>query len=262
MSGGWAGVAAVAAVMVVHVDVPISPSAEAVPLVSTAFGDSASEVRADFNGDGFSDLVIGLDWSVRIAYGSSVGLTARTQLVPDTKIGGPVTDGLESRGAAHEVGDFNGDGFSDLAIGIFQHDVGRVNQAGAVYVFSGSPEGLDPSHRQVWTQATPGIAGEPEDIDYFGAALAAGDFDGSGHDDLAIGVQYESVNGVSEAGSVQVIPGSSSGLTAIGSQVLTQASPGVPGRLGGNVFGSALAAGDFRGSGYDDLVVGVPAEWP
>ena len=57
----WVGVAAVAAVVLVHGDEPMAPSTDVVPLALTAFGDSASEVRADFNGDGFSDLVIGLD---------------------------------------------------------------------------------------------------------------------------------------------------------------------------------------------------------
>jgi len=57
-----------------------------------------------------------------------------------------------------------------------------------------------------------------EQGDLFGAALASGDFNGNGYDDLAIGVPYEDVDSATDAGTVTVLYGSSSGLRAGGSQ--------------------------------------------
>ena len=69
---------------------------------------------------------------------------------------------------------------------------------------------------------------------------------------------YEKVSGHEDAGAVHVLPGSPDGLTAVGSQWWTAASSGVPGSLRETGFGTALGAGDFRASGFDDLVIGVP----
>jgi hypothetical protein len=159
------------------------------------------------------------------------------------------------------AGDFNGDGFCDLAVGVFQAEVKGAEIAGAVYVLYGSSSGLGIWWEQRWTQATPGIAGRPETPDYFGAALVAGDFDDSGEDDLAVGVPNEGVRGRESAGAVHIIPGSPGGLTAAGSQYWTEGSPGVPGRRGtANSFGQALASGHFDGTRYAGLAVGMPGQ--
>ena len=66
---------------------------------------------------------------------------------------------------------------------------------------------------------------------------------------------------VADAGAVNVLYGSAGGLTAAGRPAL---APGQPRRHrraeAGDLFGSALAAGDFDGDGFDDLAVGVPDE--
>jgi hypothetical protein len=72
--------------------------------------------------------------------------------------------------------------------------------------------------------------------------LAAGDFDGDGFDDLAIGVPEEDVGGASDAGAVNVLFGSAAGLTAAGSQIWHQDSAGVPGAAENfDRFGNVLA---------------------
>jgi hypothetical protein len=118
----------------------------------------------------------------------------------------------------------------------------------------------------MWTQNSPGIAGTAEQGDLFGTALAAGRFAGRTTDDLAIGVGGEAI-GSSEAyaGAVNVIYGSSRGLTAVGNQLWSQATADIPGTPEGlERFGYALAGGDFGldydGHGYADLAIGVPQE--
>jgi hypothetical protein len=156
--------------------------------------------------------------------------------------------------------DFDNDGFADLAVGVSAEDVGAIGDAGAVNVLYGAAGGLTGAGSQLFTQASPEVAGIAEDGDSFGYALAAGDLDGDGFVDLAIGVPGEdtAINGV---GAVNVLYGGVDGLGGAGSQLFTQASPGMVGTAeDGDQFGQALAVGDFDGDGVADLAVGVPGE--
>ena len=171
--------------------------------------------------------------------------------------------------AAAPSADFDGDGYPDLAIGAPTDSVAGQDAAGAVNVIYGGPHGLTSRGNQEFTQASPGVGDTPELGDRFGAALAAGDFDGDGYADLAIGVPGEGVpTGVGpgevarvSAGLVQVLYGSSKGLRGRSRLGWTQDRPGVKGTTHArDGFGGTLAAGDFDGDGHDDLAIGTPLE--
>ena len=126
--------------------------------------------------------------------------------------------------------------------------------------------GLSTGRPPVWilgeprygTRAAPGVPGRAERDDAFGATLAVGAFGRGGADDLAIGSPGESGHR-SGAGSVTVLYGSQRGLTAAQSRAWTSSTRGVPGIANHyEEFGTALAAGRFSASGYDDLAIGVP----
>jgi FG-GAP repeat len=148
--------------------------------------------------------------------------------------------------------DFNGDNFADLAVGAPGEDVGTDTDAGAVNVLYGSANGLVPS-TDVFVQGSGGVGGAAEDGDLFGSAVAKGDFNGDGIFDLAVGAPGEAVGTASAAGAVNVLNGSSGGLT--GGPLFTQANPEV-----GDGFGAALAAADLNDDGFFDLAVGAPGE--
>ena len=153
-------------------------------------------------------------------------------------------------------GDFNGDGFQDLAIGVPGEDVGTVIDAGGVNVIYGSPTGLTNANDDFWSQNSSGIRGLSEDGDRFGAAIAIGDFNGDAFDDLAIGVPWEDVGAIANAGSVNVIYGSITGLTNVGDDIWDQNRPGINGLAeADDRFGSALAAGDFNNDGKVDIAI-------
>jgi hypothetical protein len=163
------------------------------------------------------------------------------------------------------AGDFNGAVNSstglpidDLAVGA-PGDAGTVSNAGAVYILFGSSSGLTDTGAQRLTQAT--LGGTDQTGANFGAALAAGDFNGDGSTDLAIGTPNAKVNGIANAGAVYAVYGSAGGLGVAGNQYWTQDSlnNGSASHAGDN-FGAALAVGDFNGDGMADLAMGAPGK--
>jgi hypothetical protein len=156
------------------------------------------------------------------------------------------------------AGDFDGDGHDDLATSASDESLGGIAGAGAVIVIYGSGRGLRKADNQRFHQDTPGIPDHAEATDKFAERIAAGDFDGDGYDDLAIGVPAEDRGGLADVGIVQVLYGTRHGLRVRGTQLFSQASRGIQGKPEtGDRFGDALAAGDVDGDGRDDLVVGT-----
>ncbi len=247
----------------------------AVPGAEASAGGSCSPgVTGDFNDDGTSDLAVAAPkynvsgnaeaGGVNVLYGSGTGLTgtgSQFWTQDSTGVSGFVEPG-DQFGFCLAAGDFDGDGASDLAVGAPAEDVGSIKNAGSVNIIYGSLTGLDGAGSQLWTQDSAAVLDHSEKGDRFGSALAAGDFDGDGNDDLAIGVPFETLGTNAQAGEVEVLFGTGSGLTGTNSQVWRQ---GGTGQLQGHPekgdhVGAALAAGDFNGDLNDDLAIGVPLE--
>jgi hypothetical protein len=126
-------------------------------------------------------------------------------------------------GSALAVGDFNTDGFDDLAIGVRGDVVAGVNGAGSVNVIYGSASGLRATGDQLWNQETSGINDVAEEFDGFGTQLTTGDFDGDGLDDLAAAACFEDVG----IGLVHAIYGTALGLSATDDQIFKQGAAGI-----------------------------------
>lgn len=167
---------------------------------------------------------------------------------------------FDSFGYALAAGNFDGDAYADLAIGVPGETYPwppATFAYGRVVTLYGSGAGLSASRSQTFDQDVTGMDGSNEDDDNFGRALAAGDFNNDGRDDLAVGVPGENGGG----GGVHFILGSPTGLTVTGNNLWTQDDAGVEDvNEDGDGFGWSLAAADFNLDGYDDVAIGVPGE--
>ncbi|MGC5010622.1 FG-GAP repeat protein [Streptosporangium sp. DT93] len=219
----------------------------------------AALAAGDLDGDGDDELVVGAPGLGGGAVGV-YGFTGRrpSMVTQDTRWIGQHERETDQFGAVLATGDFDGDGRDEIAVGA-PADTVLKNGQGSVTV-------LDVRRRGAvrLTQDSPRIGGAAEVWDFFGSALATGDFDADGRDDLAIGVPGEGLSENQRAmdygdGTVHVVYGSTGGLRAGTSEAWSQRSlNGVPRYF--DRFGAALAAGDLNGDGDDELAIGVPGE--
>lgn len=230
----------------------------------------------NFNGDRYCDLAIGARdrdisgkvdaGAVYVVHGAFAGLNVALNQEWSQASAGIQGDPEDDDrfGWSLAVGDFDGNGKDDLAMGVPYEDIGTVDKAGFVNIIYAADDnsGLTSVGNRGFLQGDALNNSRPGVGDFFGMALAAGDFDGNGKDDLAVGVPWEDIGDEDGSGVVHVIYGANngSGLNEAGNQVWKQGDGirGVP--ESGDTFGSSLAVGDFDGNGKDDLAVGVPQE--
>lgn len=209
------------------------------------FGYDLANV-GDVNGDGFEDLVVtayGFDGTVGaneggwflylggatvdiLTDGSGLGLQAEARL-------GSSVSGL---------GDVNGDGYADFAVGAEQFDFTGQADSGRAYLYLGSSN-FDSSPDATFQEIQAG--------GNFGSDIAqAGDLNGDGFSDIAIGAKnYD--GGATDSGAVFVYFGGAS-VNNVADATLTSNLAGI--RVGTGVDG----AGDFNGDSFADLLVGAP----
>jgi len=262
-----------------------SPDVAGIDEADDNFGYSLAV--GNFNGDEYDDLAIGVPGedfeysptlfnggSVNVIYGSANGLDP-VGVLPDKAWnqdsydddGPEIIDGVEGYeefGYALTVGNFDGDAYDDLAIGAPGESSSTKSKMGVVHILYGTQDGLKAEGNKQLEQFDWGGSAESETDDQFGKALAAGDFERDGFDDLAVGVPREDItppsgSPIMDAGAVNVYTGSNTGLREFNVEIIYQDGEMIAeqGEKSDN-FGHTLAAVDFTGTGLDNLVVGVP----
>ncbi len=142
-------------------------------------------------------------------------------------------------------GDYNGDGFLDLAVGVPRNRTG-VTTPGAVFVFLNRGDleltEIDESMADLTIRGVDGTG--------FGSVLSSGDFNGDGFDDLLLGTPLSSENGA-ESGRVYFFFGN----PAPAWNDLEDASLTFEGDEGTH-YGSRLFAGNLNNDAFSDFVIG------
>lgn len=170
----------------------------------------------------------------------------------------PASVAGDSTARSVAVGDFDGDGYSDVAVGLPMRTVNNIWAAGEVRIYKGTSRGLYPW--QTLNANTVPFWGMHSN-ERFGWALAAGNLDNSEgkRDELVVGVPNKTVNGLTNAGAVIVFSPNEFGMLQ-GSRVY-KAGPTAPDVPRANaLFGYSLAIGPIAKastvSGFPDETLG------
>ncbi|MEV8319276.1 FG-GAP and VCBS repeat-containing protein [Streptomyces sp. NPDC059900] len=212
----------------------------------------------DFDGDGFDDLLFtgsppyaedeepGPDPVPAAAYfrGSPKG---PLRAEPPGGLDNSTEDGVLTPLA----GDVNGDGTSDLLVG----GGGTASPAdgldpGQLTLVYGAQGGPGKGRRStVYSQETPGIPGDSQGRDLFGALSATGDVNADGHPDLVV-----STPGEDKAGRFTLLPGATDGSGPDPSRATAFDAKA----YGGKSLSATLPLLDINGDRYTDVVARTP----
>jgi Ca2+-binding RTX toxin-like protein len=192
----------------------------------------------DTNGDGYDDVLITINYNARLLLGSADGFAADA-LVDDVAatIFSPTQWGYAPPAG---IGDINGDGFDDIA-------VGEAILFGSAAGFTGdlTPEMLDGSN---------GFRLAP---DVNRAISAAGDVNGDGIDDFIVGNPNARPHGHIDGGEAYVVFGTTSGFDATLDLEALDGADGfvIRGPTLSSLGVAVSGAGDVNGDGFDDVLV-------
>jgi hypothetical protein len=216
----------------------------------------------DFNADGYDDLAVGAPGDSEQAAGAGVAYAVFGSGQPQDRIvqamsgseGFSMTTATAGASLGYAVtgGDFNGDARPDLAI--------AAPGSGRAYVLYGydaasyGDRNLDVLLASQGYALSSGAAG-----DEFGYALvSAGDFNADGADDLLVAAPLNDRAGA-DAGRAWLVKGTASDRPEWNlSSATSDSYVSITGGGAGDRLGLSVAAADFNGDGFNDLLLGVP----
>jgi FG-GAP-like repeat/FG-GAP repeat/Subtilase family len=207
------------------------------PFRPTAAGSGFGKrvVMTDLDGDGFDEVIISSP-QLRVGGAANAGGVAVFWGKPDRarQFGKTVlvqgADNLPERSETGDqfgwflaTGDYDGDGFGDLAIGNPYETVGTAVGGGNVMIVPGRVTGH--ARGVVMTQNTAGVPDQTRRGDAFGHLWVSDvDLNGDGFDDLVVGAGLKDLGNAVDAGAVFLLRGSESGVAAAGSRMLREGS--------------------------------------
>lgn len=228
-----------------------------------SFGRSMTSL-GDLDGDGVADLAVGADFddatgnnqgAVHILFLNTDGSVKQTAEINNNTLNGPTLSDRDYFGTSvASLGDLDGDGIVDLAVGARYDDAGGTNR-GAVHILFLNADGSVKQTAEVNSNTAngPTLANR----DSFGASITSpGDLDGDGVADIAVSATGDDAGG-SGRGAVHILFLNADGSVKQTSEINSTTANG-PTLSNGDGFGSSLTSlGDLDGDGVTDLAVGA-----
>jgi uncharacterized delta-60 repeat protein/CSLREA domain-containing protein len=226
----------------------------------------------DLDRDGVTDLVVGARYdddggtdqgAVYVLFLNGDGTVKAEQKISDLAgaMSATFTPGDEFGAAVAGLGDLDGDGINDIAVGAPYDDDGSGADRGAVYVLFLNRDGTVKRWSKL-SGTSGGITGDPLDAgDLFGSAVAGlGDFDGDGVNDLLVGAPADD-DGGTDRGAAYVLFLTASGTVRSWAKISDTAGSFTPVIDNADGLGSSVATlGDVDGDGVTDLALGAPGD--
>lgn len=230
------------------------------------FGHALANI-GDLNNDGVTDLAVGMPndddggtdrGAVWILFMNSDGTVSASQKISSEKgnLEHHPEDGDQFGSAVSAIGDLDGDGVTDLAVGVRGVDDGGTDR-GAVWILFMKSDGTVDGLRRI-SHNRGGLEDQLSDGDRFGSALTnIGDINEDGNDDLVVGAEG-SDDGGADRGAVWFLFLQGDGQVTSVSKI-SETKGDFDGSLNdGDQFGGAIAnIGDLNGDGHQDLAVGA-----
>ncbi|MBL4753542.1 MAG: FG-GAP repeat protein [Flavobacteriales bacterium] len=219
----------------------------------------------DLNGDGVEDIAVGNAFrddgglnrgAVWILFMNVDGTVKGHQVISSTLGGftGPLRDGDRFGTSVNLLGDLNGDGFIEIAVGAGLDDDGGSNK-GAVWILSLNPNGTVRTQLKI-SEISGGFTGSLIAEGRFQAVSPIGDLDGNNVMDIAVGVPLDDDGGINR-GAVWILFLNSDGSVKAQQKISSTQGNLTPTMSDGANFGAGITPlGDLDCDGVDDIAVG------
>ena len=229
------------------------------------WGGSVSNL-GDVNGDGITDIGVGQYddddggsnlGSFWILFLNQDGTVLDHQKINQSEGGfsGVLSAGDQFGHSSSEIGDFNGDGIPDVAVGASNDDANGLN-TGAIYLLYLNPNGTVQGYSKI-SASDGGFTGQLDDHDKFGRRIEnLGDLDGDGVNDLAVASRFDD-DGYQDVGAIWILLLNTDGTVKAHQKIsATQGGITLP-MSAGEYFGSFInVLPDINCDGIQDLLGG------